>query len=320
MSRAGAHAGRLHPEEQFVFAMVFALMTGFVVVITMSAARSPLNPLLGGSIAAAGSQTVQLGTAGATHQAGSTAASQVTGTGSPRLDAALAATLGTVLRTHPGQLAVGVIDESTGQEALYAGTKPFSSGSIVTADILAALLVRHEHAATPVTSQQSFLANAMMHNGSAPAALSLWRVIGEGNGLSSANRLLSLTQTIPGAGDSWDQTRTTVADQLQLLTDLTASRSPLSAADRHFALRLMALHGAQRPFGVSAAGSGTTVQAGLLPDGQLWVANSIGVVVRDGRVLLVAVMSAGSTSRAGGIALASAAASAAANVVATAGH
>jgi hypothetical protein len=160
----------------------------------------------------------------------------------------------------------------------------------------------------------------MMANGSAPAAASLWRTIGEGNGLASANRLLKLTQTTPGAGDRWDQTSTTMADQLQLLIDLTSNRSPLTAAGRDYVLDLMSGQGARPVWGVSAAGTGNAVQSGLLLAGKLWAANSIGVVARGGRVLLVAVLTSGSTSQAAASSLASAAAVAAAIVMTHAGH
>jgi hypothetical protein len=294
--------------------MVFALMAGFVVIITMSAARSSMTPLLGVSTAAAGSQTIAAGSTGA-HQPGRPdAGSPVIRAASPQLNASLAAAMRTVLRTHPGRVAVGVIDEATGRAALYGPTQPFDSGRLVTADILAALLVR-QHASTSVTGEQAILATAMMDNGSAPAAASLWRAIGEANGLTSANRLLKLTQTIPGAGDRWDQTRTTIADQLQLLIDLTSSRSPLTAAGRDYLLDLMPGPGSRPVWGVRAAGTGDAVQDGSLYDGKLWAANSIGIVVQGGRVLLVAVLSSGSTSQAAGSSLASAAAVAAANVM-----
>jgi hypothetical protein len=315
MSRVGAHAGRLHPSEQFVFAMVFAVMAGFVVVITMSAIRSPVNSLLGGGTTAAGSQTLPADTRGSADQSGGgPAGSPPIQAASRRLDAMLAAAIGPVLSAHPGRLAVGVIDETTGQQAHYASTERFSAGGIVTTDILAALVIRHEHAGTPVTREQALLVRAMEH-GSASAATALWREIGRGNGLAPANRLLKLTQTIPGAGDQLDQTRTTVADQLQLLIDLTSSHSPLSAAGRGYVLRVLGDHGPGPRWGVSAVGVTNAVQVGWLPDGAMWVTNSVGIVTHAGQVLLVVVLSNGNTSQAAGTSLASAAAVAAANVM-----
>jgi hypothetical protein len=315
MSRVGAHAGRLHTSEQLIFAMVFALMAGFVVVITMSAIRSPVNSLLGGGTSAAGSQTMPADTGGsADDSGGASAGTPRIQTASPQLDAMLAAALGPMLSTHAGRLAVGVIDETTGQQAHYAPTERFSARGIVTADILAALLIRHEHAGTPVTRGQEALAAAMEH-GSASAAAALWRAIGRGNGLASADRLLKLTQTIPGTGDQLEQTRTTVADQLQLLVDLTATYSPLTAAGRDYMLRVLGDHGTGSRWGVSAVGETTAVQGGWLPAGTLWVTNSIGVVARNGHVLLVVVLSSGTASQGAGASLASAAASAAVNVM-----
>ena len=320
MSRVGAHAGRLHPSEQLVFAMVFAVMAGFVVVITMSALRSQVNSLLGSRAAAAGSQTEAVGSGGTMlpvdgPSVGSPAIQPV----SPRLNALLAAAIGPVQSAHPGRLAVGVIDETTGQQARYASTQRFSSGSIVTADILAALLIRHERAGTQLTSEQAVLATAMEH-GSASAATALWREIGRGNGLASANRRLKLTQTIPGPGVQLNQTRTTVADQLQLLIDLTSSRSPLSVADRDYVLRLLSDPGSGPRWGAAAAGESNAVQGGQLPDGPLWVTNSLGIVEHTGHVLLVVVLSSGSGSQAAGVSLVSDAAIAAANVMIHAGH
>jgi hypothetical protein len=319
MSRVGAHAGRLHPSEQIVFAMVFALMAGFVVVITMSAARSPVNSLFGHSVTAAGSRTVPADTGGSIRPDRASAGSPAIQAPTPRLDALLAAAIGPVLNAHPGRLAVGVIDETTGQQARFASTQRFRAGRIVMADILAALLIRHEHAGTPVSSEQAVLATAMEH-GSASAVTALWHEIGQGNGLASANRLLKLTQTIPGAGDQLDQTRTSVADQLQLLADLTSSPSPLTAAGRDYILRVLGDDAPGLRWGVSAAGQGSAVLDAWLPDGALWVTNSVGVVEHAGHVLLVVVLSSGSASQTAGASLASAAAVAAASVMTHAGH
>jgi hypothetical protein len=327
MSRAPAHAGRLRPTEQFAFALVLALMAGLVVIVTVSAARSSQIPLLGGRTAAASSQTVPAGASGVIQQTDQSAAgSTPIQPASPRLSALLATALGPVLRAHPGRLAVGVIDETTGQQALYHAAARFSSGSIVTANILAALLVRHDGGGSLLTSRQAGLAAAMMDNASGTAATSLWQAIGTGNGLALADRSLKLNHTIPGAGDQWDQTRTTVADQLQLLADLTLANSPLTGPARAYELRLLRGGAIPQRWGVAAAatsaaaGSGNSVRGGALAEGQVWVVNSIGIVLHAGHVLLVAVLSGRSSSQAAGISLASAAAVAAADVMAQGGR
>jgi hypothetical protein len=135
-----------------------------------------------------------------------------------------------------------------------------------------------------------------------------------------ANRRLKLTQTIPGPGVQLNQTRTTVADQLQLLIDLTSSLSPLTAADRDYVLRVLREPGSGPRWGAAAAGESNAVQSGQLPDGTLWVTNSVGIVERAGHVLLVVVLSSGSRSQAVGASLVSDAAVAAANMMIHAGH
>jgi hypothetical protein len=316
VTRVPAHAGRLRPTERFAFALVFALMAGFVVAVTASAAGLLAHPQLAGPTTAAGARTVPAG------ETGSARSQSARSSASARLDARLAVALRTVLSAHHGEVAVGVIDTTTGQQALYHGSSYFRSAGIMTADILAALLVRHQQAGTPVSSRQAFLATAMMDNGSETAAAGLWRTIGGGNGVASVNHLLGLTHTIPGRGDQWDLASTTAADQLALLRDLTSAHSLLPSAARGYVLGLMAGASAGQRWGVAAAAtSGTSyaVGGGLLPDGNRWDVNSIGVVRHAGQVLLIAVLSSYSRSEAAGMSLASAAAVAAADVMTRAG-
>ncbi len=288
-----------------MFALVFTVMATFVVAITVAAARPPRDVLAAGSTAAASWRRV---TAGAT-QARPTSA---------ELNALLAAALRPILRSRHGQVAVGVIDKTTGRPVLYHANRRFHSARIASADMLAALLYQHQQAGTTMTGRESDLAAEMMANGSDAAATSLWRDIGGGRGLASANRGLKLLHTIPGAGGSWALTWTTVTDQLQLLTDLTSRRSPLAEPARAYELGLMAAPAADQHWGAFAAASGRTgiaTKGGSLADPRLWVVNSIGVVARDGQVLLIAVLSSDNASQAAGISLASAVAAAAAEVV-----
>jgi hypothetical protein len=317
--RAPAHAGRLRPWERLVFALVFTLMAGFVVTITVSAAGLRQQQLLAGPTTAAGSKTEHVDS-GEIQQADKSPAGRGVPTKPPsaRLDALLAAALSRVLRTHPGQVAVGVIDQTSGQRVLYHAGQHFRAAGIVQPDILAALLVRHQQAGTRMTAAQADLAAAMIDGGSDAAATSLWRAIGGGNGLASVNHRLRLRHTIPGEADLWWRTRTTVADQLQLLTDLTSGRSPLTGPGRDFELGLMAGGAIEQYWGVpaaAAAGARYVVDDGWLPGSKRWVVNSIGVVTRAGQVLLIAVLSSRNATKAAGISLVSAAAVAAADVV-----
>jgi hypothetical protein len=317
-----------------VFALVFTLMAGFIVAITFAAARPPRSALLAGTTAAASSRRVTADTTGSPsgQRSGTGAVQKADGSGrranaqlqptSARLDAHLASALRLVTRANPGHVAVGVIDMTTGRPVLYDARERFHAARIVAADILATLLWQHQQAGTAMTSQQADLAVAMMERGSDAAATSLWLAVGGARGVATANRALRLLHTIPGAGPSWALTRTTVADQLQLLMDLTSARSPLAGPARAYELSLMTGLGADQHWGASAAASGRAgyaVSDGWLPDPQLWVVNSIGVVRHDGEVLLIAVLSSDNASQAAGIELASDAAAAAAAVVMRAG-
>jgi hypothetical protein len=328
VTRVPAHAGPLRPSERFVFALVFTLMAGFVVAITMSAARPRLQLPLAGPAATssvpAATATLHADSTSASRRSHRSAVGDAAAVRPPtaRLDRQLAAALREVVRGHGGQVAVGVIDRTTGQAAVYGTSGRFRAGSIMTADILTSLLVRQRQAGTPVTGQQAYLATSMMDSGNELAATSLWRAIGGGTGLASVNHLLSLRHTVAGPGDSWGQTTTTVGDQLQLLTELTSARSPLTGADRDYVLGLMSGAATGQRWGVAAAAADGTRYAagnGLLPAGHRWDVNSIGVVLHRGQVLLMVVLSSQSATEAGGISLTSAAATAAADVVTRAG-
>jgi len=328
MTRAPTHAGRLRPSEQFVFALVFVLMAGFVVAITMSAARPPQQSLLAGPASAASAPAAVAGLArlqSGTGQPARTSSATDLGhapTISAELDARLASAMRTIVAGHRGQVAVGVIDVTTGQEARYQPDRSFRAASIIATDILMTFLLRHHQDGTPVTSGQSQLATDMMAAGSPRAAVVLWRATGGGAGVAAANQALGLRRTLTRAGDNWGQTETTVADQLQLLTDLTSVSSPLPAPDREYVRGLMGgLATAERWGVLTAATDGTrcAAMAGWTSDGRRIDVDSVGVVTRHGQTLLIAVLSSQSRSPAAATALASAAALAAAQVVVVGG-
>jgi hypothetical protein len=286
--------------------------------------------LLAGSTAAASSRRVAADTTGSpAAKPSGTAAVQKAGRSagrgsaqlqptSARLDALLAAALRPVLRANDGRVAVGVVDMTSGRPVVYHASGRFRSARVVTADILAVLLWQHQRAGTTMTSQQAGLTVAMMEKGSDTAAATLWLAVGGARGVATANRALRLLHTIPGTGASWALTRTTVADQLQLLMDLISPRSPLAAPARAYELSLMRGLAADQHWGASAAVGGRAAYAvsdGWLADPQLWVVNSIGVAQQDGDVLLIAVLSSHNASQAAGIELTSDAAAAAAGVV-----
>src|SRR5215475_5774572 len=118
-----------------------------------------------------------------------------------KLSAVLADALQPVLGTDPGQLAVGVIDLSSGAAATYNAGAAIRGGGIVTTDILATLLLQHQHARTQLSNHEAELAAEMIENDSTAAANQLWTIIGGAAGLAAANVTLKLRDTslMPGA-------------------------------------------------------------------------------------------------------------------------
>ena len=233
----------------------------------------------------------------------------------------LTAALARLLKGHTGDLAVGLVDRTTGLRATYGGGHRFHTASIVKADILASLLLRHQDAGTPLSESERELATEMIEQSNNDAATDLWNDVGGADGIAAANVRLGLRHTTPGQGGYWGLTSTTVVDQLALLADLTSARSPLNAASRSYELRLMRHVESDQAWGVSAAatpGTCAAVKNGWLPDPRLWVINSIGVIRHDGRVLLVAVLSDDQPTEGCGIAQVRTAAAAAADAAAAA--
>jgi hypothetical protein len=326
VKRSPAHAGRLRPWERSVFALVFVLMAGFVVLITMSAARGHGRDT--DRTSAAGSATIGVDRQGngvaqpaglprsdsrgaARGRTDAAASAQQ----SAALDARLAAAVRRATQGDAGQLAVGVIDTSTGAAAEYHPARHFHTASIVKVDILAALLLQHQRAGTSLSNGQAGLASAMIEDSNDTAASDLYTAIGGASGLQAADAALKLTDTVTNA--YWGLTSTTVTDQLQLLRDLT-SASALGSAGRDYVLGLMANVEAGQQWGVPAAatpGTSFAVKDGWLPDPQLWAINSIGVIDDHGHELLIVVLSKDNPTEAGGIAMAQAAAVAAAGVI-----
>src|SRR5215469_4548135 len=291
-----AHAGRLRPFERCIFTVVFGLMASFVVLVAFMATTTRGHLLLAGPSMTERplESAVQPPTSGSgsarssgSRHSGSTALSERT------LSAALAGALRPVLGSDPGQLAVGVVDLNSGTAASYGAGAVIRGGAIVTTNILAAMLLQHQQAGRLMTDREAELAADMIENNSTAAADQLWTDIGGARGLAAANATLKLRNTSLAPGASWTWTKTTVADQLQLLEDIAGPNSPLDSASRDYALGLMTSVAVPQTWGVLAAA--TTGLPFAVADGSLvgprWVVGSIGVIQRDGHELLVAVLS-----------------------------
>lgn len=315
--RSPAHAGPLRSWERLTFALAFVVAAAIIATLSVSEAHThpagtrdrrgvkqtmpaAARPAPGGGwgpVVLAGPASIRFSSSAAR---------------SDRLAAALAP----VLRHGTGSLAAGVVDAATGAVAVFDGDRPFHAASVVKADILAALLLEHQWAQTPLSTRERALAAGMIEDGNDQAANDLWDAAGGADGLRAANQQLGLRQTTPGGGTDWALTSTTVDDQLRLLADLTSSHSPLSPGARSYELGLMQHVAAGQAWGVTAAavpGTAPAVKDGWLPDGSqtTWVINSIGVISRGGHPVLVAVLSSGQPSESAGIAQVEAAARAA---------
>lgn len=327
MRRAPAHAAGLPAWERSVFALVFALMATFVVVVALSAAKTS-GTILAATSADSSRPVAALSEPRLQEPVGSTAVRKTGRPGigdlasgvttSAQLDSRLAAAVVSVTKHSPGQIAVAMLDQSTGAAAMFHASRHFDAGSIVAADILAALLLQHQRAGTPVSGHDADLAASMIENSNDAATSDLWQAIGGAHGIGIANAALKLDHTSPGKGSDWALTKTTAADQLQLLTDLTSAGALLDSARRGYELGLMADATVGQRWGVSAAtsvGTACAVQDGSLQAPRSWVINSIGIVEHDGQELLITVMSKDNPTKASGISLVKAAAMAAANVI-----
>jgi len=236
--------------------------------------------------------------------------------------AALATALAPVLRHHTGRLAVAAADLDTGITAAYHARQVFHTASIVKADILAALLLQQQSQQVALDPGDQNLAAEMIEGSDNAAASALWNTVGGAAGVAAADRILGLRHTMPGQDGWWGLTSTRVTDQLRLLSRLTSSHSPLTAASRRYELALMRGVEADQNWGITAAASPRTrpaVKNGWMPDGPagLWVINSIGVISHHGQRLLVAVLSSGQPSQPAGIRQVQAAARAAAAAITT---
>ncbi|MEV0927278.1 serine hydrolase [Streptomyces spongiicola] len=225
----------------------------------------------------------------------------------PSPDEALAAATEAVRAETTGRVSVALMDVDSGQSATAGDGRAYVTASIVKADVLAALLLQAQDARRRLTEQERQWAAAMIRNSDNTATTALWDAIGGADGLAEANRRLGLLETEPGQEGLWGLTETTPADQLRLLRAVFTADSALSDASRAYVQELMGTVSAGQDWGVSAAGDtgSARLKNGWLPRSGtgLWVVNSIGLVERDGRRLLIAVLSDGQPTQAAGIAL-----------------
>ncbi|MEU9190726.1 serine hydrolase [Streptomyces sp. NPDC048484] len=243
-------------------------------------------------------------------------------TSAPGPDGLLAEAVGDIAVEAGARVSVAVLDTESGHGAVY-GDGAFDTASIVKVDILASLLLRAQDAGRGLTAQEKSYAGTMIRDSDNASATALWKAIGGKQGLAEANERFGLTGTEGGDGPLWGLTQTTAADQLTLLGQVFGDEggSVLDKDSRRYLRGLMEDIATGQDWGVSAAGpTGFALKNGWLPRSStgLWDINSVGRVVVDGRGYLVAVLSDGNSTKAGGISLVEAASKAAVSVLARA--
>lgn len=218
--------------------------------------------------------------------------------------AALDAALGKYAATTP-EFSVAVLDRRTGAKYAYRGKERYETASIVKVQVLACLLLKAQAADRDLTAGELALAKRMIRASDNDATTELFGRLGRVSGLSRSNKSLGLTSTKVNA--AWGLTRTTVDDQVKLLSELVDTKGPLKADSRALAHDLMTTVQADQTWGVSAAaaeGETTALKNGWLSrstEGGRWIVNSVGRITRGDDVdVSLAVLSHGnSTEQAG---------------------
>jgi beta-lactamase class A len=205
------------------------------------------------------------------------------------------------------EFSVAVLDQKTGQQYAYRGTETYETASVVKVQVLACLLLTAQDKHRDLSSTELALAKRMIRLSDNDATTSLFARLGKNTAVQACDKRLGLTET--KVNSAWGLTRTTVDDQVRLLSQLVSTKSPLDAGSRQLAFSLMSTVDPGQDWGVPAAarsGENFTVKNGWLPrstEGNRWIINSVGRITGDSTDVSIAVLSHNHTSMSGGIAV-----------------
>jgi hypothetical protein len=205
------------------------------------------------------------------------------------------------------EFSVAVLDKKTGERYSYRGTETYETASVVKVQVLACLLLTAQDNDRDLTSTELSLAKRMIQASDNDATTSLFTRLGRASAVTKCNKRLGLTGT--KVSDSWGLTRTTVNDQVKLLSGLVDSKGPLDADSRKLAFSLMSTVEEDQDWGVPAVaktGETTTVKNGWLQrstENNRWIINTVGRVTSDDTDVSIAVLSHNNSSMPGGIAV-----------------
>lgn len=222
-----------------------------------------------------------------------------------KLAARLAAALAT---TSPRTTGAAVHDARTGTYCGLRDGQLFYAASVDKVTTVSALLWQRQRVGKGLTAEEKGWARRAITLSDNDAQSALWLRVGRGCGVRTFLRAAGMTRTLTDPGGRWGVTRTTAADQIALLDQLT--HGPLlTPANRRYLLGLMrAVTTAQRwgvPVGAPARAR-VANKNGWLPYRGSWRINSIGHVqgIGPGAVTddyTVALLSAGSPSLTAGM-------------------
>jgi beta-lactamase class A len=205
------------------------------------------------------------------------------------------------------EFSVAVLDKKTGQQYSYRGTETYETASVVKVQVLACLLLTAQDKDRDLSSTELALAKRMIRLSDNDATTSLFARLGKNTAVQSCDRRLGLTET--KVNSAWGLTKTTVDDQVKLLSQLVSAKSPLDAESRQVAYSLMSTVDESQEWGVPAAakpGEKFTVKNGWLPrstEDNRWIINTVGRVTGANTDVSIAVLSHNHTSMPGGIAV-----------------
>jgi Beta-lactamase enzyme family len=205
------------------------------------------------------------------------------------------------------EFSVAVLDRKTGALYAYRGSERYETASVVKVQVLACLLLTDQDKGRKLSSTELSLARRMIRASDNSATTSLFNRLGRAPAVAKCNKRLGLKQTT--VNSSWGLTRTTVTDQVKLLSQLVDAKGRLNDYSRDLAYSLMSTVEEDQDWGVPAVASTdekATVKNGWLQrstEGNRWIINTVGRVTGGGTDVSIAVLSHGNSSMSGGIAV-----------------
>ena len=217
--------------------------------------------------------------------------------------------------SRAGVVLAAVYDLRTGQTWHLGQGQPQDEASVVKLDVLETLLAERGRSGSGLSASDRTLAEQMIEDSDNDAATSLWYEVGGPSSIRSFNSTVGLADTTPSScvncpgfpWPGWGLTTTTPGDQLTLLRALVEANSPLTSAERSYALSLMENVTPDQRWGVSGgvpAQATVALKNGWLPLNSAdndWQINSVGWISGSGRDYLMAVLTTGNPTEQYGI-------------------